>query len=300
MIKSVNQLRLELEEIQQNHLQLNSFYWGDFLVAYKQNRLNYPLMGSFYPSGSFKKQGSQILLTIYVADKLYKDWSNLNEIESDTLQAIRDIYRIINQSTRWQNFGKVVGDPVITKFVNRGGDEVAGHQMQLNFLMRSRSGVCGLPMSDNYDFDQIVGEVCFPVSIYENGVLVASIAAGGSYSYIHDDAHYIIKDGDGNILYQGDIIEGGTLDQTISDSTAVLKNTANNTLSTTSILAEGSEDIVAPDATVENSDASYTDTVASGGTLVLPDTTFDIYVNGVFNTTFTQPTLGTNTINITN
>jgi hypothetical protein len=54
------------------------------------------------------------------------------------------------------------------------------------------------------------------------------------------------------------------------------------------------------DATVENSNATYTDSVASGGTLVLPDTTFDIYVNGVFNTTFTQPTLDTNTINITN
>jgi hypothetical protein len=55
-----------------------------------------------------------------------------------------------------------------------------------------------------------------------------------------------------------------------------------------------------PNADVENSNASYTDTVVSGGTLVLPDTTFDIYVNGVFNTTFDQPTLDTNTINITN
>jgi hypothetical protein len=58
--------------------------------------------------------------------------------------------------------------------------------------------------------------------------------------------------------------------------------------------------IEAPDATVENSNATYVNTVVSGGTLVLPDTTFDIYVNGVFNTTFDQPTLDTNTINITN
>ena len=34
------------------------------------------------------------------------------------------------------------------------------------------------------------------------------------------------------------------------------------------------------DATVENSDATYTDTVVSGGTLILPDT--DIEVNGIF------------------
>jgi hypothetical protein len=86
----------------------------------------------------------------------------------------------------------------------------------------------------------------------------------------------------------------------IGDSTAVLKTTGGATISTTSIKAEESEDITAPDATVENSNASYTDTVVSGGTLVLPDTTFEIYVNGVFNTTFTQPTLDTNTINITN
>jgi hypothetical protein len=86
----------------------------------------------------------------------------------------------------------------------------------------------------------------------------------------------------------------------IGDSTAVLKTTGGATISTTSIKAEESEDITAPDATVENSNATYTDTVVSGGTLVLPDTTFDIYVNGVFNTTFTQPTLDTNIINITN
>jgi len=34
--------------------------------------------------------------------------------------------------------------------------------------------------------------------------------------------------------------------------------------------------------------------------LEIPDTTFEVYVNGVFNTTFTQPTLDINVINITN
>lgn len=56
---------------------------------------------------------------------------------------------------------------------------------------------------------------------------------------------------------------------------------------------------VCDDATVENSDASYTATVASGATLVLPDTDFEIYLDGVLATSISQPTLGTNTINIT-
>jgi len=54
-------------------------------------------------------------------------------------------------------------------------------------------------------------------------------------------------------------------------------------------------------ATVENSNATYSDTVISGGTLVLPDTTFDIYVNGVFNQSVTLPTLdNANVLNINN
>jgi hypothetical protein len=145
----------------------------------------------------------------------------------------------------------------------------------------------------------------------------------------------------------------------IGDSTAVLKTTGGATISTTSIKAEESEDITAPDATVENSDntytqtiasgatftlpdetinivdelnnplgsvtfpvytdpniditsyclpatvensnATYSDTVISGGTLALPDTTFDIYVNGVFNQSVTLPTLdNANVLNINN
>ena len=81
------------------------------------------------------------------------------------------------------------------------------------------------------------------------------------------------------------------------------------------------------DATVENSDSTYTDTVSSGGTLVTPDvlfsidnsvgnyissyypsvkdvtvtlddTQYDIYVNGAFDQTVYLPALSDDTINI--
>jgi hypothetical protein len=237
MIKSVNHIRLELAEIQSNHLQLSSFYWGDFLTAYKENELNYPLMGAFYPSGSFLRNQTQIQLTIYVADKLYDSWSNLNEVESDTLQICRDIFQVINSSTRWQTIGKVQSCTV-TKFIDKGGDGVAGHQMVFQFAMRDRDGICNLPM-ENYDFNEQIGDICLPVQIYENGILVDTIASGGIYSY-------------------------------------------------SSICA---------DAIVENSDASYQTTVSSGGTLVLPDTTYNFVVNGVTTTTI-LPTLKNEIINI--
>lgn len=51
-------------------------------------------------------------------------------------------------------------------------------------------------------------------------------------------------------------------------------------------------------ATIENSDMSYVDTVASGGTLILPDTNVDIYVNNALNQSLTVVTLGNDVINI--
>jgi hypothetical protein len=175
------------------------------------------------------------------------------------------------------------------------------------------------------------------------------------------DATYQIEDTDDNILYSGSIVSGGNLDQVIQDSEAVLKNTLNTILSTTSINAEASEDIIAPDAifsingtqvasipsgdsdsiqvrkesgsdqigslqgqhwriddsvitlkdssnntisttnvpatesqniiapdsTIENSDTSYINTVVSGGSLVLPDIT----VTDSDGSTYTQPSV---------
>ena len=51
-------------------------------------------------------------------------------------------------------------------------------------------------------------------------------------------------------------------------------------------------------ATVKNFDNSYSATVISGGTLILPNTTYNINVNGVLNQTVTLITLKNDTLNI--
>lgn len=52
------------------------------------------------------------------------------------------------------------------------------------------------------------------------------------------------------------------------------------------------------DATVRNTDSTYSVTVASGGTLVLADTTFNFYVNGVLDQTATVASMVNQTFNI--
>ena len=86
-----------------------------------------------------------------------------------------------------------------------------------------------------------------------------------------------------------------------ADANYTLEDTAGAPLASGNIPSGGSDTIVAPDATIENSDASYSVTEVSGGTLVLPDS--DIEVNGVnegaipsVNTVDIQVTDGTNPV----
>lgn len=239
---SVNQLRLELADIEQSHLQLNTFFWGDFPRAVNEENINYPLMASYFPNAGFLDNQTTLPITIVIADKIYDDYTNLNDVESDTLQICRDVFNIMNKSTRWQLLGRVESCS-LTKFIESNADVCAGYVMTVNFTLRDSNSICDLPMS-GYDFDQVIGSSCLPVQIYRNGVLVDTVASGGTYSYTTDAFTYTIKNTDLVTLYSGNV-------------------TANLS-------------VTIQDCTVSNSDASYSVTVTAEGNLDLPDITIDI------------------------
>jgi hypothetical protein len=226
MRKTINQINQELKAIADGMPQIHTYAWKDFLRAYKEEEVNYPLMCAYYPSGALLDNQTDIQLTIVISDKIYKDWSNLNDVESDTLGICRSIFNVINRSTRWQRIGRVLSCNV-TKFIERGGDEVAGHTMVFQFRMRDSNSLCDIPIFD-YDFDSVYESTCQPVLIFKDGILIDTVPSGGVYEYFSDTCE---------------------------------------------------------NATVQNSDNSYSDTVASGGTLVLPDIT----VTDSDGTTYTQP-----------
>ena len=239
---SVNQLRLELADIEQSHLQLNTFFWGDFPRAVNEENINYPLMASYFPNAGFLDNQTTLPITIVIADKIYNDYTNLNDVESDTLQICRDVFNIMNKSTRWQLLGRVESCS-LTKFIESNADVCAGYVMTVNFTLRDSNSICDLPMS-GYDFDQVIGSSCLPVQIYRNGVLVDTVASGGTYSYTTDAFTYTIKNTALTTLYSGNVT--ANLNVTIQD------------------------------ATVENSDASYSASILAEGSLVLPDVTIDV------------------------
>ena len=300
MKKTINQLRVELNEIATKHGQLNSFAWKDFLRAYTEQELNYPLMCAYYPSGSLSLNQTEISLTIIIADKIYKDWEvNLNEVESDTLQICRDVFNIINQSDRWQRIGRVTSCSV-NKFIERGGDEVAGHTMTMNFLIRDNSGVCDIPIFD-YDFDQEITVGCLPVNVFNSdSSYTQEVASGDSLEL--PDITYAVKNSAGTTLAGATLPSVTNIDTTLadvnnidsdgstvptpagvaftctpqavcSDATAVLKDTALTVISTTPIASGASADITAPDATYtvqyEDTTPIASGSIVSGGSVLV-------------------------------
>ena len=180
MITSINQLSAELKELQEAHYQLNSYYFGEFNLALQNRELEYPLLVCDYNNGSINISNTSVQLFIIVADKVYKDNSNLIETKSDTLQICRDIFNIMKKSQRWQVLGRVTQGNV-TSFVERGKDEVAGHVMNVTIELRDTNGICELPMN-GYDFggSGVVG--CDPVLIVNsNGTFSVSVASGSTY-----------------------------------------------------------------------------------------------------------------------
>jgi hypothetical protein len=180
MITSINQLSAELKAIQDSHYQLNSYYFGEFNLALQNRELEYPLLVCDYNNGSINISNTSVQLFIIVADKVYKDNSNLIETKSDTLQICRDIFNVMKKSQRWQVLGRVTQGNV-TSFVERGKDEVAGHVMNVTIELRDTNGICDLPLN-GYDFGGSGAYACDPVLIVNsNGTFSVSVASGSTY-----------------------------------------------------------------------------------------------------------------------
>jgi hypothetical protein len=93
------------------------------------------------------------------------------------------------------------------------------------------------------------------------------------------DSTAVIKDSANNTLKSEAIMATETENIVVNDSVAVIKNSAGTTLKSENILAQASENITINDSSVENSDATYSVNVLAEGSLTLPDS--QINVNSV-------------------
>jgi len=82
------------------------------------------------------------------------------------------------------------------------------------------------------------------------------------------------------------------------DGTVNIKDSAGNTLYVKTVASGGVENQTITDSTVDSSASGYSVSVLAEGALVLPDTTYEVYVDGVLESTATLESLVNQTINI--
>ena len=151
MLKSPIQIKEEFKLIQTDHRQLNNFYYGSFLEAMKREdedgrRLYKYLIVS--PVGtSHSKNYTSITYNIAVCDKIRKNLTDRDEVQSDCVQILNDIYSTFF-GDRWLEFADVEGDGQSQLFNEKAGDGVAGAVMNLNIKIYSEDNQCAIPYID--------------------------------------------------------------------------------------------------------------------------------------------------------
>ena len=97
------------------------------------------------------------------------------------------------------------------------------------------------------------------------------IPSNVSEDIIIGDATININQSDGTLISSVTVTAEGSGVYNVADSTVNVLNSLGTVLSSSSVKATDTTNVSAPDANVENSDASYVNTIPSNGTLVLPD-----------------------------
>lgn len=276
---TVNQLRQEMTTLVQAHEMVNSFFWGDFHRAYNEQTPLYPLVCSYLTYNTMLDNMSNDNLVIIICDKTYKDYSNLNDTESDCKQVARHLFNVIRQSPRWNALLRV-NSATMSKFIDNTSDEVAGVILTLNVNLKSSRSLCDLPL-DNYSFDgDFEGNDCEPVLIVNSNQTFVFSAASGTIVEL-PDTPVLVVDQDDNELGNGSVasVTGGTIQVQI-DPTPCAPVTYNVEYANGDPIESGSEpsggniEVIVPNpvcapATFELNGIEV-GTAASGGSLDFP------------------------------
>lgn len=262
---TLNQVQAQLREIATNHQQINTFGWGELPELGKSSDVVYPLMWVVQQPSNVDGNNLRLRYKIVFADLVLKDISNEDEVLNDQMQIALDVVAQLNHPDyEWQFENK----GSFENFYNEYDDIATGWVLDCELIIDSPYNRCAIPFNPSPTPETEIGFV----TIYDtDGITVVDRVSNNGYY----------------------VLTGGTC----------------------------------VDATVENSDLTYTNTVASGGTLVLddiqidvnnsetnvltwfypsavnttitlPDTDYNIYVDGILQTSFSLPTLKDETINI--
>jgi len=105
--------------------------------------------------------------------------TNVNEVKSDMMQCAKDFIAYwVQQTDDYDTLGfdKVVNRETLEGYTD---DNLAGCSIDIRFYQPMDYDECSIPMGTPTSLP----DTCAPVLIYEDGILVDTVASGGTYSY---------------------------------------------------------------------------------------------------------------------
>jgi hypothetical protein len=185
---TINQLVKEFGIIAEQHKQINSFFFGDFLNALNQSEaVNYPLLCVMLMPGSMSEKTVNLTAIITVCDKYIVDQNrSIIEVHSDTLQILRDI----DLTLRQERFEDLTLDTQHSTepFVERSQDIVAGWSMQMTMSVFDNQNWCEIPYGF-YDFENGASsfvEPCAPALVTNSNESFSELIQSGGAFVLED------------------------------------------------------------------------------------------------------------------
>ena len=157
------QILTYLSSIAYHHEQISSFGWGDLKqctndIITKQEP-HYTRMYVVPQTVEFNQNHIHYNFSIIIMDKVEEDLSNLEDVMSDTLEIIQDVWTVFWQSytAQYGDFSNIiVGDwePDTHPFTERFETILGGWTMHIKMSAPFDYNRCDLPIIDDYGFPQ--------------------------------------------------------------------------------------------------------------------------------------------------
>ncbi len=258
---TLNQYINLFEDFANSHLQLKgNFGQGDLweLVhsfneadGTQNSNREYPLMWCDIAGNTIVGHEQTRTFTFVFCDRVQSDERDERDALNDTEQMATDFVAWLNSTTALSQYTKLIQNVTLQDFTQGHQDYIAGWVVTIQLKEAFKYDRCNIPSTGSTPFVD-----CAPVRIYESGVLVETVPAGGRYDYTAGaggEIEVYVRDNNGQEIPFTIDPEVSTV-ITLDDVTVNAKNSANTTIGTGTVSPIIGGNITVPDITFTDTD----------------------------------------------
>lgn len=143
---TLNQVVQQIRQIQEGHLQINSFGFGDIWEINTSGDVNYPLMWLVHDGVDINGSMQNFKFNLIFCDIVKGGEVNEDDVLSDQLEIAKDVIaKLKDPSYKWDFIGNNIS---LDAFTERFTDSVAGYSFSFGLEMPFASNRCAIPDND--------------------------------------------------------------------------------------------------------------------------------------------------------